>query len=97
MDGITPMERACRALAQLQGRDPDEPVLLSGDRKLWQEFEPQVRAVLEAIRVPSGAMLTPRVFSQFTYDADGIDNEYLDCDQMGECWSSMIDALLEEG
>ena len=60
--------------------------------------EPLVRAVIAAIREPSDAMLKQDVFSHFSFDADGLeDNEYLDDDQMRACWQAMIAALLEEG
>lgn len=81
---MTPIERACRALAELHGRDPDEPVLLT-DRRLWQEFEPQVRAVIAAIREPSDAMAGAWLGS-------GRESVTAERD-----WQVMIDALLEEG
>lgn len=80
---MTPIERACRALAELHGRDPDEPVLVIDGRRLWQEFEPQVRAVIAAIREPSKGMIADGM-AEITISAEAV-------------WSSMIDALLEEG
>lgn len=88
---MTPIERACRALADLHGRDPDEPVLLT-DRRLWQEFEPQVRAVVAAIREPSEGM------RQAGLDAmKRKANPALDHHDVHVGFTAAIDALLEEG
>ena len=48
--GMTPIERAARALCKCDGQSDD------GKRKgepLWQSYVPQVRAVLDAIHEPS--------------------------------------------
>lgn len=50
---MTPLERACRALCELDGHPPG--VTMKG-KPLWQDYLPEVRAVLAAIRDPSDPM-----------------------------------------
>jgi len=93
---LTPLERAARALAHLHGRDPDEPVLLAGDRRLWQEFVPQARAVIEAIREPSEGMRDAAFKREveFRTTMGNLDRGYCEGDGV---WQVMIDELLAEG
>jgi hypothetical protein len=51
---MTPMERAARALCELAGNPPG--ATLDG-KPLWQDYLPEVRAVLQAIREPSEGMI----------------------------------------
>ncbi|EJL28684.1 hypothetical protein [Novosphingobium sp. AP12] len=46
----TTLERAARALCELDGQATDAKV---GPKSMWQDYLPEVRAVFEAIRHPS--------------------------------------------
>lgn len=79
---MTPLERAARALYQRLGTEIADPENLGEDER-WPEFVDDARAVLQAIREPSDAML----------DAAG-KADPLEC-RSGE-WRAMIDAAMEE-
>ncbi|MBN9504970.1 MAG: hypothetical protein J0I69_02995 [Altererythrobacter sp.] len=79
---MTPLERAARALCSLDGNP--ENATMEG-KPLWQDYLPEARAVLEAIREPSDAMLE--------VDARRPDGSFYPEDH----WRAMIDAALEEG
>ncbi|WP_347271640.1 hypothetical protein [Rhizorhabdus histidinilytica] len=49
---MTPIERAARALCQLDGNPPGATM---DGKPLWRDYVPEVRAVLTAIRIPSEA------------------------------------------
>ncbi len=93
----TPLERAARALYKQIGSDFDP--FNEGEDAKWPEFIDEARAVIEAIREPSEAMMPAQgVFAGFTHDADDLeDNRYVDADEARYTWHSMIDALLAEG
>lgn len=96
---MTPLERAARALCELEGRDPDEVVGTEGaEYPFWHVRRGAVRAVLTAIREPSEGMMKPgTLFSHFYHDADGLeDNAYFESGEAKRCWQAMIDALLAE-
>lgn len=88
---MTPIERAARALCQLDG-NPDD-----GERDgkpLWLSYLPQIRAVIEAIHEPSlrmteaGATIIRYVGpeeSQSGYQSDA-----------ANAWRFMIDAMRED-
>lgn len=52
---ISPLERAARALCRLDGHP--ENATMDG-KPLWQDYLPEVRAVLEAIREPDDRGVT---------------------------------------
>lgn len=94
---MTPIERAARALAREHWDVQD---LHGGTNKSssqwvderWRDYLPNARAVIAAIRDPSDEMI-----------ADGKDRMNVD-PELGHheatpesIWSTMIDALLEEG
>lgn len=92
---MTPLERAARALCTLDGKEPDvgEPFDVeaqpfggpASSEPSWLSYRDAARAVLQAIREPSDAML----------DAGDIwTNEQCSPDAI---WQAMIDAALEEG
>lgn len=79
---MTPLERAARALCALADATMDK-------RPLWQDYLPEARAVLTAIRHPSDLMV----------EAAGIDNDWLvenKADARRNLWRHMIDIALEE-
>jgi hypothetical protein len=76
---MTPLERAARALCSLDGHL--ENATMAG-KPLWQDYLPEARAVLQAIREPSDAMVEEgRRETAAPYHA----------------WQAMIAAALEEG
>lgn len=88
---MTPLERAARALCALDGNP--ENATMEG-KPLWQSYLPEARAVLWAIREPSVVMVGR---GGANMDSDGATMS----DELEEraltCWSTMIDAALEEG
>jgi len=50
---MSPLERACRALCELEGNPPDEAF---DGRPMWGRYLPQVKAVLDAMHEPSPRM-----------------------------------------
>ena len=81
---MTPIERACRALCELDGHPPG--ITMDG-KPLWMDYLPEVRAVIAAIREPSEAMEWGRAADR---DVVGYDAP------PGVVWQEMIDALMEE-
>lgn len=77
----SPLERACVALCEQDGHPPY--ATMDGN-PLWQDYLPEVRAVLEAIREPSEGMAEEAF-------RNGACGGHLDC------WHAMIDAALKEG
>ena len=77
-----PIERAARALCELDGNPPDAKM---DGKPLWQDYVPEVRAVLSAIREPSEAMWRAA-------DAKGSGG----IGTSGEHWYAMHDALLKQ-
>lgn len=90
--GMTPIERAARAICLTLGHDPDkdDEVGLGDPGDLnWNMFEDQVRAVLEAIREPSEVMAKAGTDALPAFEAP------LRADA-SDCWQAMIDAALSE-
>jgi hypothetical protein len=77
---MTPIELAARALCELDGNPPGATM---GGKPLWQDYLPEVRAVLTAIREPS----------------DGMIQAAADCESsiVADVYTAMIDAALSEG
>ena len=50
----SPLERAARALCELDGNIPGATM---NGKPLWQDYLPEVRAVIAAIREPTEAMI----------------------------------------
>lgn len=83
--GMTPIERAARAIAEQRCEDPDEiydPALSGKKLARWRRYVPEVVAVIAAIREPSEGMV-----AAVDEPAAGY-GEHI--------WSTMIDALLDE-
>lgn len=87
---MKPYERAARALCALDGNP--ENAAMDG-KPLWQDYLPEVRAVIAALRDPSQAMIEA---------ANGAAPGHVDMhdfiveDMAAPVWSAMIDALLGE-
>ncbi|MBO9377655.1 hypothetical protein GG804_12835 [Sphingomonas histidinilytica] len=77
-----PIERAARALCEMDGNPPGATM---DGKPLWQDYVPEVRAVLTAIREPSETMLAanPAAPTVLIYPED--------------IWGAMVDAALAEG
>jgi hypothetical protein len=95
---MTPLDRAARALCLADGLDPDRKFKSSDWSEgtaphefAWHEYLPKARAVLEALREPSGEMLG-EVHDTLLYAVKG---EELDTART--VWDRMIDAALAEG
>lgn len=86
---MTPIERAARALARFSVRDESQFPYISKSEaeRSWPAFEPQARAVLQAIREPSEAMLQ----AGEAHMDEVAPNEPVDL-----IWKDMIDAVLKE-
>lgn len=80
---MTPLERAARALANLD--EPDKEIELADDA--WRQYVPDVRALLQSIREPSEAMLDA---------ACVVDDLPRPNPEAVLHWQAMIDAALEE-
>ncbi|MHB9878777.1 hypothetical protein ACSMXM_03810 [Pacificimonas sp. ICDLI1SI03] len=80
---MTQIERAARALAKAQSSTSDWESL---DKRLQQTLKNQVRAVLEAIRIPSYAQTRA---GQDTADA-------ITESRTSSVWQTMIDSILAE-
>lgn len=83
---MNPIERAARALCELEGNPPGATM---DGKPLWQDYVPEVRAVLAAIREPSehaveGGSTRFRGIGLQTREA------------VTQAWGTMIDALLAE-
>lgn len=81
---MTPIERAARALCSLDGNP--ENATMDG-KSLWQDYLPEVRAVLAAIREPSEAALRA---------GEEIIDEYSPGTPVDLAWKAMIDAVLAD-
>ena len=80
---MTPLERAARALCEMAG---NPPAATMNGKPLWQDYLPEVRTVITAIRDPSQAMI-------YASSEGGLGFN----DQVIENWQAMIDALIEAG
>lgn len=85
----SPLERACVALCEQDGHPPYATM---DGKPLWQDYLPEVRAVLEAIREPSEGMETAGVM-EGDWNRDNLDLG----EEAKKVWSAMIDAALKEG
>ncbi|MEJ5979495.1 hypothetical protein WG901_22770 [Novosphingobium sp. PS1R-30] len=83
---MTPLELAARSLCNNEGHDPDRVGLSNNGDHYWTTYVGKARAVLEALREPSEAMLEA-VYREMRFD----DGTAL------KAWQRMIDAALEEG
>lgn len=81
----SPLERAARALCELAGNPPGASM---NGKPLWMDYLPEVRAVVRAIREPSGAMVAAGYEAMSNGDGGPAD--------AADCHRAMIDALLEE-
>lgn len=81
MSAQSPIERAARALCELEGNPPGATM---DGKPLWRDYVPEVRAVLTAIRDPSVDMNYRGCLNHPPADTAGI-------------WRAMIDAALAEG
>lgn len=80
---MSPLERAARALCRVDGHP--ENAMMEG-RPLWQDYLPEARAVVDAIREPSEGMMRAGWTSDLPYTPSV---------KVGVVWQAMIDALLE--
>lgn len=91
---MTPIERAARALCELDGNPPGATM---DGKPLWQDYLPKVRAVLTAIREPSEAMLSG---GELDFETDGGGGFNVPVWVYGErvmqVWQGVIDAALAE-
>lgn len=87
----SPLERAARALCEL---DNNPPGATMDGKPLWMGYLPEVRAVLQAIREPSAAMIS----AAWEHRREDDDHSRLGEEPLPEdAWPAMIDAALEEG
>lgn len=82
---MIPIERAARALCSLDGQP--ENIKMDG-KPMWQDYLPEVRAALQAIREPSDAMHAA-VADEARRVSQPISTQH--------AWEAMIDAALAEG
>lgn len=73
----SPLERAARALYNLDGY-AEETAL--GGAPRWKDYLPKARAVLEAVREPSGSMMRETDYHR----------------EAQQIWHKMIDSVLAE-
>ena len=81
---MTPLERACRALCELDGHPPGATM---DGKPLWQDYLPEVRAVIAAIREPTPEMVVA---------GDEVVRNSIRFDKQGLGWQAMIDEILGE-
>ena len=93
------IERAARALCLQAGLDPDRKFKSSDWSEdtaphefAWHEFQPAARAVLRAIREPTGKMCAE--VSRREINLRKTENMPMSVDQI---WQAMIDAALGDG
>lgn len=93
---MTPLERAARALCALDGNP--ENAKMDG-KPLWQDYLPEARAVIEAIREPSETMVDAWMDADLELP-EGISHEapssVVDPYRARSDWIAMIDAMLSE-
>lgn len=82
----SPLERAARALCEL---DNNPPGATMDGKPLWMDYLPEVRAVLQAIREPSVAMFQAGLHPPKPDVVGAIPPLNI--------WQAMIDTALEEG
>jgi hypothetical protein len=75
---MSPIERAARALCELDGSPPGATM---NGKPLWQDYVPEVRAVIAAIREPDEGQIAAAVDCESSFVAD--------------VYTAMIDALRE--
>lgn len=103
---MTPIERAARALCEIDGIDPDQKY--RGDHSVghepfdyhWRCYQPRARAVIAAIREPiSDASVYLKADAEaWESGAKGAAHEtyLLHCGRLRRDIAAQIDALLEE-
>jgi len=89
---MSPIERAARALCELDGNPPGATM---DGKPLWMDYLPEVRAVLGAIREPSEEMVSAGNKSR-PYNVTGYCEGTIH-PVVQRAWPAMIDALLAEG
>lgn len=88
---MTPLERAARALCELAGNPPGATM---NGKALWQDYLPEVRAVIAAIREPSQTMVNAGNRTKpynVTGNCEGTIHPVVQ-----RAWPAMIDAMLAE-
>ena len=80
------MKRAAKALCELDGHPPRAKM---NDKALWEDYLPEVRAVLQAIREPGPGMLGAG-------SREILDERTNSAMRATAVWQAMIDAALEE-
>lgn len=88
---MSPIERAARALCELDGNPPGATM---NGKPLWQDYVPEVRAVLAAVRDPNEAMLDKGVDGGPFNQPSGDSPDYTA--MVTDTWRAMIDELLGE-
>lgn len=85
------VKRVARAIALGMGENPDENVgsLLDENKVIWQDYEKAARSAIEALRVPTEAML-----KEGAGVGDGNDDYAIGERAAGDAWQAMIDAAL---
>ena len=83
---MTPIERAARALRQMQGQTQDDAD--------WQACLPQVRAVLDAIHEPSDYMMEAGAGVTRYISPDSDERAY--AQDAANVWRFMLDAMKKQ-
>ena len=78
-----PLERAARALCEMAGNPPGATM---DGKPLWQDYLPEVRAVLAAVRQPNDAMIDAGNDASIPGELWGVE----------DVWQGMLDAVLED-
>lgn len=104
--GMTPIERAARAIATEIGVDPDQLVSADDDahvglglrapHRAWTRYVGTARAALQAIREPSEEMQDAAFSSEAEFRTTMGNYERGYCDG-ATVWRAMIDAALDKG
>ena len=93
--GMTPLERAARALCENPSEDPDEIIMMSDGNEVprWRAELWRVRAVLTAIREPTEEMGFSANENVMVNTGHGFDIRLQPSDAR-LVWQAMIDAIL---
>ncbi|QTH22020.1 hypothetical protein HRJ34_00300 [Rhizorhabdus wittichii] len=91
MSAASPIERGARALCELDGNPPGATM---DAKPLWQNYLPEVRAVLTAIREPDAAMQAAAAVIGGFHGYYGDDP--LSRQDAADVWRVMVDAALAE-
>lgn len=77
------LERVARALCELDANPPDATM---GGKPLWQDYLPEARVAITALRVPDAAMVS----------AAALEARLIGKDEVSRVFRAMIDAALIE-